>query len=93
MIARSALGLGALAFAGQDALAADAKPKSVAAKFNHRGYLGWITDLASEPDRSVAWPSMRLDAQLLKDYQESFAVMQRLGFNEISVWGLYVSRA
>ena len=61
MIARSALGLGALAFAGQDALAADAKPKSVAAKFNHRGYLGWITDLASEPDRSAAWPSMRLE--------------------------------
>jgi len=94
MIARSALGIGALSFAGQDALAAtDAKPKSVAAKFNHRGYLGWLTDLASDPDRSAAWPSMRLDAQLLKDYQESFATMQRLGFNEISVWGLYVSRA
>ena len=91
MIARSTAALGSLALAGENLLGvADDKP---AVKFNHRGYLGWITDLASDPDRTAAWPSMRLDAQLLKDYQESFATMQRLGFNEISVWGLYVSRA
>jgi hypothetical protein len=36
---------------------------------------------------------MRLDEQLLKDYHETFAAMRRLGFNEISIWGLYVSRA
>ena len=94
MITKSALGLGALALAGQNPLAAAGGTlKSSAATFNHRGYLGWITDLASDPDRSAAWPSMRLDAQLLKDYQESFAAMRRLGFNEISVWGLYVSRS
>jgi hypothetical protein len=94
MIARSALGLGELALAGeQSRVLGDQKPSAAPAKFDHRGYLGWITDLASEPDRSAAWPSMRLDAQLLKDYQESLAAMRRLGFNEISVWGLYVSRA
>jgi len=94
MMRRGALGLGALALAGENLLpAAEGKPTPPAAKFRHRGYLGWITDLASEPDRSAAWPSMRLDAQLMKDYGESFTAMQRLGFNEISIWGLYVSRA
>jgi hypothetical protein len=94
MMTASALGLGALALAGPHPLeAAGEKPKPQTARFNHRGYLGWITDLATNPDPSAAWPSMRLDAQLLKDYQESFAAMRRLGFNEISVWGLYVSRA
>ena len=94
MLAKGAFGIGALALAEESPfLFAERKPEASTAKFRHRGYLGWITDLASEPDRSAAWPSMRLDAQLLKDYQESFAMMQRLGFNEISVWGLYVSRA
>ena len=27
--------------------------------FRHRGYLGWTTDLATEPDRFAEWPSMR----------------------------------
>lgn len=94
MIAGSALSLGALAIDAKGTLCAGAqKPVAAPAGFNHRGYLGWITDLASEPDRSAAWPSMRLDERLLKDYQESFAAMRRLGFNEISIWGLYVSRA
>jgi len=89
MLARSAMGLGGLALAG------DAAPCSATAqaKFNHRGYLGWITDLATEPDRFATWPSMLLDEPLLRDYQESFALMSRLGFNEISIWGLYVSHA
>lgn len=60
---------------------------------NHRSYLGWITDLATEPDPTAAWPSMRLDEKLLKDYQESFALLNSLGFKSMSVWGLYVSRA
>ena len=62
-------------------------------RFRHRGYLGWITDLASQPDPRAAWPSMRLDAELLRDYRETFALMKQLGFNEISVWGLYVAGA
>ncbi len=93
MITRGALGLGALALGEKVQVTANQEKASAPAKFNHRGYLGWITDLASNPDPSAAWPSMRLDAQLLKDYQESFVAMRRLGFNEISVWGLYVSRA
>jgi hypothetical protein len=61
--------------------------------FRHRGYLGWITDLSSRPDPEADWPSMRLDARLLDDYRASLAVLHRLGFNEIVIWGLYVSRA
>jgi len=30
------------------------------------GYgLGWITDLATQPDPQAEWPSMRLDQRLL----------------------------
>jgi hypothetical protein len=61
--------------------------------FRHRGYLGWITDLATEPDPTAAWPSMRLDERLLEDYRQTFDLMEHLGFNEISIWGLYVSRS
>jgi hypothetical protein len=63
------------------------------AGFHHRGYLGWITDLATEPDPTAAWPSMRLDERLLDDYRRTFDLMRRLDFNEISIWGLYVSRS
>jgi hypothetical protein len=62
-------------------------------RFDHRGYLGWITDLATEPDANAVWPSMRLNERLLNDYRETFGLMRQIGFNEISVWGLYVSRA
>jgi hypothetical protein len=61
--------------------------------FNHRGYLGWITDLATQPDPNATWPSMRLDERLLQDYQHTFDLMNHLKMNEIVVWGLYVSRA
>ncbi|MFB3788495.1 MAG: hypothetical protein ACE15F_19220 [bacterium] len=61
--------------------------------FRHRGYLGWITDLAARPDANAPWPSMRLDTRLLEDYRQCCGVLRRLGFNEISIWGLYVSRA
>ncbi len=77
-------------------LAAAAAASAVAApepQFRHRGYLGWITDLATHPDESAAWPSMRLDERLLQDYRDTFAMMRSTGYNEISVWGLYVSRA
>lgn len=60
--------------------------------FRHRVYLGWITDLATRADTRADWPSMRLDEDLLRNYRESFALMRRLGFNAMSVWGLYVSR-
>jgi hypothetical protein len=61
--------------------------------FRHRGYLGWITDLAFEPEPGTAWPSMRLDNRLLGDYRRNFDLMADLGFNEISIWGLYVAGA
>jgi hypothetical protein len=61
--------------------------------FRHRAYLGWITDLASRPDTHAPWPSMRLDAPLIEDYRHTFALMKRLGYNAIVVWGFYVSRS
>lgn len=60
--------------------------------FAHRGYLGWITDLATEPAPNAEWPSIRLDEQLMRDYQQTFKVMRNLNFNEMSLWGIYVSR-
>jgi hypothetical protein len=77
--------------------AALAVPSGVAASdatgFRHRAYLGWITDLASRPDTNAPWPSMRLDPPLLDDYRRTFALMQRLGYNAIVIWGFYVSRS
>ena len=70
------------------ALALHAEP----ARFRHRGYLGWITDLASQPDPHASWPSMRLDAALLEEYRRTFRLMRHLGYNEIVIWGFYVSR-
>ncbi|MEW5979499.1 MAG: hypothetical protein AB1898_27195 [Acidobacteriota bacterium] len=92
VIAGGSLALGSLVLDGAG-FELGAWPESGKKKFNHRGYLGWITDLASEPDPDAAWPSMRLDERLLADYRETFGLMKRLGFNEMSVWGLYVSRS
>lgn len=62
-------------------------------RFIHRGYLGWITDLATAPEPNVPWPSMRLDDSLLRNYAETFRLMPSAGFNEATIWGFYVSRA
>jgi hypothetical protein len=67
-------------------------PAARAPSFFYRGYLGWITDLATRPDTNAAWPSMRLDEALLKDYRETFERMAELGLQDLCVWGLYVSR-
>ncbi len=61
--------------------------------FSHRAYLGWITDLATQPDTNADWPSLRLDAPLMKDYRRAFALLKQLQFQAVSVWGLYVARA
>jgi hypothetical protein len=61
--------------------------------FSHRGYLGWITDLATQPDASAAWPSMRLDEALLDDYRRTFDGMKETGLGDVCVWGLYVSHS
>src|SRR5258707_12404982 len=64
-----------------------------AAGFRYRGYLGWITDLATFADTNSEWPSMRLDEPLLNDYRDTFGLMQQLGFEALCIWVLYVSRA
>jgi hypothetical protein len=75
--------------AGAGTLVASAAGRS----FEYRGYLGWITDLATQPDPVAEWPSMRLDESLLRDYRETSDLMQQLGMQNLCVWGLYVSRA
>ena len=82
---RSFLQAGAVSLLG-------AAPKQ-ATGFRQRGYLGWITDLASEPEVNTAWPSIRLDERLLDDYTQTFRLMKTLGYTHISVWGLFVSRS
>jgi hypothetical protein len=89
-LAAGSLVSGALTTVCQSAKAQNTGPPP---RFAHRGYLGWITDLATDAGAHAAWPSMRLDEKLLNDYRETFELMKELGFNEISVWGLYVSRA
>lgn len=60
--------------------------------FSHRVYLGWITDLASQPDPHAAWPSMRRDEVLLRDYQRQLDTIQELDFTALCVWGLAAAR-
>ena len=74
---------------GVPLIAAERDPN--APSFSHRALNGWITDLATDADPQAAWPSMRLDEHLLRDYRETFATMKRLGMNEMVVWGLYTA--
>jgi hypothetical protein len=68
-------------------------PAATPTGFRYRGYLGWITDLATFADTSAEWPSMRIDGPLLNDYRVTFRLMKSLGFQDLCIWGLYVSRA
>jgi hypothetical protein len=61
--------------------------------WRYRSLLGWITDLDSRPDAFAAWPSMRLEERDLEDYNRTFDMMAKTGFNQIVVWGLFVSDA
>jgi hypothetical protein len=78
--------------AGVAGLGLAATAQATPNRFTHRGYLGWITDLATRADPHADWPSMRLDESLLEDYSRAFALMKALGLNEASIWGFYVSR-
>ena len=60
--------------------------------FSHRVYLGWITDLATQPDPQAAWPSMRRDEGLLSDYEQQLNTIQELDFTALCVWGLATAR-
>jgi hypothetical protein len=66
---------------------------AAAEPFRYRGYLGWITDLATIADTHAAWPSMKLDDPLLRDYNETFRLMREWKMPDLCIWGLYVSRA
>ena len=75
------------------AAAASVSAQTPPERFQFRGYLGWITDLATRADTNAAWPSMRLDDALLRDYRETFQLMREWELQDLCVWGLYVSRA
>lgn len=62
------------------------------AQFQHRAYYGWITDLASEGRPNDPWPSTRIDEKLLNDYDVNLKFMHEIGLNEITIWGLFISR-
>ncbi|MFZ1422927.1 MAG: DUF4082 domain-containing protein [Saprospiraceae bacterium] len=62
-------------------------------QFIHRGYLGWIHDLASSPRPNDNWPSIWIDEELIQDYENTFQLMQKIGLNEISIWGLFAARS
>ena len=65
---------------------------NTSAQFQHRLYYGWITDLASEGRPNDAWPSTRIDNELLNDYDDNLKFMHEIGLNEIVIWGLFISR-
>ena len=65
---------------------------TASAQFQHRAYYGWITDLASAGRPNDAWPSTRIDDNLLRDYEVNLKFMHEIGLNEIVIWGLFVSR-
>ena len=67
--------------------------KPAQAQFTHRGYLGWITDLATQAHTHEAWPVIAINDSLLNDYDETFRVMHETGLNELSLWGMFVSHA
>ncbi len=75
------------------ATAAAALPAPAAEPFRYRGYLGWITDLATEPEPHAAWPSIRLDTGLARDYHRTFTLMREWKLQDLCIWGLQISRS
>ena len=61
--------------------------------FVHRGYLGWIRDLATESRPGDEWPSIVVDDRLVQDYEQVSATLARDGINEFEIWGLAASHS
>ncbi len=61
--------------------------------YTYRGYLGWITDLATAPHPDGTWPVTEIDQGLLADFEASFTMQQAIGLDLSSIWGLAVGRA
>ena len=57
----------------------------------HRGYLGWLIDF-SRTGTNEEWPSIRIDSALIGDYTDAIDFLQRDGFNEITLWGLFTNK-
>lgn len=69
-----------------------AQPPPLPGTFVHKAYLGWIRDLASTARPTDEWPSIVIDAALVRDYQATYDLMQTSGLNEIAIWGFFASR-
>jgi hypothetical protein len=57
----------------------------------HRGYLGWLIDF-SRTGTDEKWPSIRIDSALIGDYTDAIDFLERDGFNEITLWGLFTNK-
>lgn len=60
--------------------------------FQYRMYNGWISDLLTVPRAHAAWPSTDIDAALLDDHRNTYALLHHLGIQGVCLWGLLVSR-
>jgi len=67
-------------------------PKSMPKQFIHRGYNGWITDLSTVARPDAVWPATAIDEGLIADFQATYAFLQRIGINEMTVWGFFTAR-
>ena len=57
--------------------------------WHHRGYLGWIRDLASVPSSPTThWPDVSVDQTLVNDYAKAGVQLKQYGATEVEIWGL-----
>ncbi len=61
--------------------------------FVHRGFLGWVRDLASDPRPGQPWPVIDIDQRLIRDYDRTASILARDGINTFEIWGLLASHA
>lgn len=59
--------------------------------FEYRSLVGWISEFSSRPLQEP-WPVIRLDDGIINDFHEIFDLCKQVGFNNIVIWGLFVSR-
>lgn len=59
--------------------------------FEFKAYYGWISEMATRPLMDD-WPVIQLDPPMLRDFEITFDLCKRLGYDHVVIWGLGVSR-
>lgn len=59
--------------------------------FDYRSLVGWISEFSSRPLHEP-WPVIKLDDQIMADFNDFFDLCRNVGFNYMVIWGLFVSR-